>query len=460
MLPVRKGNKYGFISINKEGKYNIEPRYENVFAVYKEGAIVQLNGGYGLIDSNENILIPFIHQNLIKEAGIYHGKRIIRDSKLPRGYDSYLQNMYYSNSGEQLFIQRAHDQSSFQPDQKYAWFRFGSDFYCYDKKGNQVKSINYAGQNQFIGIHDDLFCFREKRGDKFYYSARDLENNLRFEIGIEKRGYYNGIFKLSANLYALIDDWSNISFCDGEGNLKPYRTRLSLYEFKTEPYYQRDYYRVGNSEREEIGVINRDGEFIIPPNYSRIGTFVNGMAYTILKENKKNAFINLKGDEVGILPRTFSYNFEHYDQLLNLPIGFYEGLGIGKDLLVTLDTLESGKVQKNIDFENEYYFFFNHKGERVVELDTTINLVGPFSNGYAAVFSKQNGIGFINKSGSWVIQPKYEASAIGSYPFPALVIPKFIGEYAYIKSKKGYIDLNGEEYFSGDFVKDQYNFSH
>lgn len=107
-----------------------------------------------------------------------------------------------------------------------------------------------------------------------------------------------------------------------------------------------------------------------------------------------------------------------------------------------------------------FYYYFNFAGDTVLKLDTSIRLATPFKGGLAAALNWEKKVGFINKKGEWVIQPKYKFVLKGSYLDYYLVIPYFDGEYAYIKSKKGYIDRNGNEYFEGAFKPDKYYFSH
>jgi hypothetical protein len=74
--------------------------------------------------------------------------------------------------------------------------------------------------------------------------------------------------------------------------------------------------------------------------------------------------------------------------------------------------------------------------------------------------NKDAKLGFVNKQGKWVVPPIYEIALAGAYPMPYLVVPQFIGGYAYIKAFKGYVDRNGVPYFSGKRMQDHYDFSH
>ena len=110
--------------------------------------------------------------------------------------------------------------------------------------------------------------------------------------------------------------------------------------------------------------------------------------------------------------------------------------------------------------DSAYYYYFNQSGKRKIILSPTMTFAGNFSEGLAPVTDAVGALGFINTQGKWSIKPEYELVVAGAYLDVYMVIPMFIGGYAYIKSFKGYIDKNGKKFFSGKRMQDHYDFSH
>lgn len=70
MIPFRKDELYGFVTNDEKHNWIIQPEYEQVFAVYPEGAIVKKDR-YGLINVEHKWLIQPQYENLIKEQDIF-----------------------------------------------------------------------------------------------------------------------------------------------------------------------------------------------------------------------------------------------------------------------------------------------------------------------------------------------------------------------------------------------------
>ena len=99
MIPYRVSKRFGFVSNDSKYKWLIKPQFEQVFAVYKEGAIVlDTLKRYGMVRPDGSVLIPFEYFQIIKEGDLYCAKTIRDDSKSPEGIPTISPDDYERSS--------------------------------------------------------------------------------------------------------------------------------------------------------------------------------------------------------------------------------------------------------------------------------------------------------------------------------------------------------------------------
>lgn len=479
MIPFRDGPLYGFVKNGKKDKWLIKPRFEQVFAVYNEGAIVKdttkfyYKGrvypklAYGLVNPKGKYLIPPHYTNLFNENGIYHGIRHVYEDttlNLPEEYRGYYAHDYYDKKGKLLFSIGAHELKSFGTED-YAWFRFGKKYMIYNRSGELVKEFDLDEYRPFIGIADNKLLFNDEETGLTAYGM-----NGEVAFNFPKQSSLN-VYQLSENNFGVMGYDGDYYFCDSLGQGKKYGINsgsigmIQSYDafFKTDNFVVRDY------NTSLYGVVDREGDTKIDFKYQYIGTEVNGYRYCI-DSNHRRVFVADNGYEIEELLNNNSFMTSTLgDKRFSLVQvhGFHDGLAIGSGRHPLPDSLANKpfpwtQADKNVfeAYNNEHYFYYDTTGTIVLTLPDSIALAGNFSDGLAPALTNDKLLGFIDKNGNWAIQPKYELAVAGAYPLPYIVVPYFENGFAYIKSFKGYIDEQGNEYFSGERMQDKYNFSH
>ncbi|MCB0838765.1 MAG: WG repeat-containing protein, partial [Bacteroidetes bacterium] len=230
MIPFRVDEYYGFVKNDEEQKWLIQPEYDQVFAVYEEGAIVKKDRGYGfgyglINEKNEWLIYPDFH-NLFKNGDLFHGLiEGVIDTSLPDYYDSYILNLYFDKQGNILFGENAHDLQTFKGKDTLAWFRLGRDYHIRSRSGKLVKSFRATENKRFIGISDNLLVFSEEEDSVYFCRAYNVNGEMIFTLpGSHK--FINGLYKLSENLYGFVSYDGDVAyhyFSDSLGNDKPYK---------------------------------------------------------------------------------------------------------------------------------------------------------------------------------------------------------------------------------------------
>ncbi|NOQ72481.1 MAG: hypothetical protein GQ574_10795 [Crocinitomix sp.] len=480
MIPFRDGPLYGFVKKGKMDKWLVKPRFEQVFAIYKEGAIVMdtakayykgmvypLNN-YGLVNPKGKYLIPPYYRNLFNENGVYHGiRRVYRDTSrhLPDDYSDYYGHFYFDKKGKLLFEVGVHDFESFG-NEDYAWFRFGRKYQIYNREGELVKEFDLDEYRLFIGIADNKLLFTDEETGLTAYHI-----NGEFAFNLPKKGA-GKVYQFSDNNFGVMGRDGDYYFCDSLGESKRYGINsgsigmIQSYEsfFKTKEFIVADY------ETDLFGLVDREGETRIDFKYAYIGSDVNGYRYC-LDTNRRGAFVAANGDVIEELVgdewyATSSFSRDRF--ILVQSYGFHDGLAIGSGRYPLPDSMLNRRYPSYSDAEKvvyrkyslEHFYYYDTTGTVILALPDSVDLVGNFSDGLAPILTKDKLLGFIDKKGNLVIQPKYELAVAGVYPFPYIIVPYFDKGFAYIKSFKGYIDSEGNEYFSGERMQDRYNFSH
>jgi WG repeat protein len=163
------------------------------------------------------------------------------------------------------------------------------------------------------------------------------------------------------------------------------------------------------------GYVNKDFQFVIPPQYDLAGAFSEGRAAVTL--NRKSGFIDVYGAVV--VPLKYDSVWPFKDGLGRVQISIPQG---------TVRTFEGEEMQYA-----EKYGFVDHDGNEVINLQ--FKFATYFSAGYAlAAPSNSRLYGVIDKRGNFVHPPEFENASEFS---DGLAM-------ACMKQKCGYIDRSGK----------------
>ena len=451
-IPSRVDDKYGFVD-KKTGEWVIKPEYKQVYAVYADGAIVAKDSHYGVIAYDNKYMVPPYFTNLVKEGNIYHGMYYAQDQTLPQTYSSYTMNFYISEKGKVLFSARAHQQQSFTGTDSLAWFRYADTFSVFGRSGVMHKKIGFDKAKRFLGTFNNCLVYSEEGNRNTGINWYDLKGKLRYHLPV-KDSRAHAVYHISDTMYALIDD-EGITFVNNKGWPYPFSVSNGMVFSGMGNMYEgvltgSDMILVEDETTKLFGYVSGKGALKIPCRSKRAGAFVHGEAPFLDAATQRVGFINTSGAVV--VPPVFDADNLNPLAFGGQPFTFSEGL-----CLVALGPRMNQESEINTSY---YYGYADRKGKVVLALPDSIIFAGNFADGLAPVVSKGGALGFINKKGKTVIPLNYSLAVQGAYPFPEIVVPRFINGYAYIKSFRGYIDSAGKEYFSGKRMMDHYDFSH
>ena len=478
VIPFRDGRLFGFVKPGRPGKFIIEPQFEQVYGVYKHGAIVKdTNHGYGFVNFKGEYIIPPYFSNLFKEGNMFHGSfytHVDSSFGLPESYNSCFAHYYYNLNGNLLFSELTHELKSFIEGDSLAIFRFGPTYHIRSNTGRLVKEIRIDSTYDLVGISDNLIITKSEPDSNWHYTytAKTAEGEIQFTLKIN-HGYLDGVYWLGPNHFGLLGRNGDYYFCDSNGvstGYGSYSNSIGMIHSYAE-YFNQQHFIVQSEESELFGIVDRNGKAITDFKYTRIFPFVNGRCFARVKSemvringrltetNRYSQVVTIDKNGIETVYNNMYPDVEQY-QTLFTPPGFHDGLLLSKDYKIVKGDPGTIVGYAYKDFDSAYYVYIDIKGKTKVELPTTIVFAGVFDEGLAPAMNKERQLGFINKKGKWAIKPEYELAVAGAYPFPYIVTPQFIGGYVYIKAFKGYIDKKGNKYFGGERMKDQYDFSH
>ena len=454
MIPYRKGEKFGFVD-KKTGIICITPQYEQVHAVYKEGAIVKNDNGYGLINKKGKPIIPLQFRKLEKENNIYAGLLSIVDTNIKdEMHNTAILSMHFDSTGRFLFEELSHDFRLFFGDDTLCWFRYGTVYHIRSKRGSLIKSFSYKEGIHFLGICQNLLLFANPTPDGMAtYSAQTPQGKTIFSLKLATG--FDGVYQLSEHLYGYYSHDGDFFFCDESGQEKPYGVvSESIGFFRYDgSFYDQEHYAVKDFNSEKYGIINRKGDIELPFEHRSIyplakdiflcdgAKIIHPTGRTCIPYSPDAMTVEfLSQSNQSFLPGNERYLFKSYKAL----------------------TKKNSKGVMQTFFEREHYAFrYTDSNNQVkIELPEGTKFAAQFSDGMAAFTDSTGALGFIDTNGKIIIKPQFELTLAGSYPLPYIITPQFIHGYAYIKSYKGYIDKKGRKYFEGKRVQDHYHFSH
>lgn len=479
IIPYRKGKRYGFVN-KHSGKLVIPCTYHNVYQVFKEGAIV---GGSSHSEENLRLLINNKGDTVIlttdmslvrKENGLIHFMHTFIKEDVPKAMNSRAQVYVMDSNFKMLIDMEVNDYGFFTENDSIAWFRLGPDVSILNRKGQVVKKIKHTEQKQFTGIRYNQLSFREKINDTTFYVLEDLQGNrlISFQqYSLHKT--WNGPYPISDNLYGFIDDEGTIVFKDSTGIVFPFISNFNIhqqtvareitnflgngffsseYNFYWDTYHEyvplSNYYVVRHNEKN--GIINKMGKLIIPDSFD-FAQIIDSAEFLLInrKENrllsyfysnptgKIEAFSLTDSNQMNVNSFLRIYKNNHYHTLISNPFSHF-------------------MYARQIDENNIDQFFFHYNNLRTkkkYKLPKGIIWAENFDSGLALILDSNRKIGFMDTNYQMIIPCKYPIDGMASKTAGVIWSHKFVNDYCYISALKGYIDINGKEYFEGDLYK-------
>jgi len=232
----------------------------------------------------------------------------------------------------------------------------------------------------------------------------------------------------------------------------------------------------------KYGYINTNGEFVIEPKYKLARSFSNGLASVNINGMKVDAISGVIGgsyafidvnDKIAFNGKTFNepmYFFNEYSKafISNYNFGYFNKKGdLVKDKFSFLFDFNNGlaKAIKNEEHKNG---FIDYDGNWVLQYEIENFRVEDFSEGLAKVFVRESTgkyssdwkWGYINKTGDFVIEPKYKECSNFKEGL-AIVQEKTKFNVGYKKEIHGYKVINklGEVIIDATSYDDIYSFS-
>lgn len=451
-IPYCQDDLYGFVD-KLTMAWKVKPKYNHVVAVYPEGAIVGLDGGYGWVQFNDTFVVGPYFSSFEKEGNVYHGMMRSVDTSIENSYSSFTENYYFTEK-KYLFTAWAHKQQTFSGSDTMAWFRYGDTFSVYGISGALLRKIPYEKSKLFIGTYNNCLVYLEGAEKPFYFTWYDLQGNLKYKILSPDDRSVHIVRCLNDSVFALIGE-DRVLFEKNQDMFYTFTISNGML-FSGMDYAYANLFKEGNMIvvhdifSDKFGLLSGNGLLKVPCRYSYIGSFINGEAAFADTTTQKIGFIDGNGKVV--VPPVFEPHNKNRLQFFNKPMQYGEGL--------CAVLLGYKQKQKSDNLQERKFGYADRSGKIVLTLPDTISYSGNFSDGVAPVISENRKVGFIDRHGKIVIPFKYDIYVEGAYPFPQVVIPYFYHGYAYIRASGGYIDRAGREYFSGKHKKVEHGFSH
>ena len=203
----------------------------------------------------------------------------------------------------------------------------------------------------------------------------------------------------------------------------------------------------------EYGYIDNNGKLIVPYGYDDAHDFSEGLA--AVKTNGKWGYINKSGEI--IISCQFDDADEFHEGLAGVSNGYYCGfINTQGDIVIPFDYQEVGHFSEGLTWVKKYdkCGFVNKSGETVIS--SKYDFAGNFSDGLAYVAINDRRIncgsyielkysyGFINTQGELIIPFLYDG-ALGFSEGMALVSKEVMNDkIGLLDEKYGYINTNGE----------------
>lgn len=308
-------DRYGYIDL-KTGDVILYPMYYEVSGYENGICAIYQDGGYGLADAKGNIIVKPQYNNM----------KILRDGTAI-AFDEDSNMKFFDKTGEEIDASKIKD--------GYLSWRSVEEF------SPKKEVLNLSGD--VILEIEALGAIRRLRNNEYAYITADqtttaeplytttIIDNKGKEI-LKINGMYGGVSPVSENQYAFFDNYNNWAIVDKKGNKKEFsnidiikRDNINsvtikfknqfnhwdnsdeAYTFRYVNFFTDDGYalfgllsddnnatitkdtdeKTSNSIKIGVGVINTDGEIILPDEYNTICSLTDMDTLTALLQDKE-----------------------------------------------------------------------------------------------------------------------------------------------------------------------------
>lgn len=290
--------------------------------------------------------------------------------------------------------------------------------------------------------------FNDNDTDKEYYdpfgNLLDNRNNIYTFANIKGEecfGYYSDVRAFSEGIAFVKGAEDNWYALDKSGTITKLDESISWIEG-----FKEGMAKFGSKTDNKAGFINRDFEIVIPAVYSSASDFSEGLA-AVADPNENLIYIDKSGNT--ILETDYDYYSVSYDTMRFFKdsidsYSFHEGVAF-------LPKVRSKTATSN--------YYIDKSGNIVID-----NIYGStFSQGLAPAMDENGNVGFIDKTGTFVIPAQYHsASSFNEYGTAFVYSHEYLPEELYTyedyyENYCGCINTKGEivipiEYYCNDYM--------
>ncbi len=277
-LEYDKAKEYwGFI--NQEGKIVIELKYDYAYDFDENNlAVVMKDNKYGLINKMGEEILPIQYKTIdYKGEGFYFIKQIDEKFLVP------LQDGHFNLSNAVGY-------------DDVGYFNNGLAYVIKDNKVGYLDTFGALAINFNFAVSEDDFSYDFKNNYAFFYKDNkygiiDAKGGIVLEPSLDEvvNNFYDHQFYLEEFIpYRVNDKWGYIGI-NGDILIEPSYLEAFL--------FTEDELAVVSFEYDNYQFINKDGELLTENSYLDVSDFINGYA-VISKGEHQIGLINKNGDEV------------------------------------------------------------------------------------------------------------------------------------------------------------------
>lgn len=372
LIPFEKAKLWGYVNVNNITQ--IDPQYQAALLFTNNMGIVVKNEKYGVIDSNNKIIIPFVHD-----------------------FIEYLGDGFFKVG-----------------DQTKYW---GEYYYGVVNKENQI-----ILEKKYSGI---------SKKNNFFVATIQIDSIIgKISIGdIRGRNIYYGLFSLKGKMIIPVQ-YQNLEWVNDELIVLRKGNKQALYNSEgralTDFKYAQTWIRFNNGLSSirldsKCGYINKNGREIIPPIFQICHPFYGN--FSLVKERDKYKLINKNGKPIAFLKYDFVRNFFSGTAIAKTNNKWVLVDSTSKELTPPYDDIKRAynggiAVKKSnkwalIDNKGNLLTDFIYDEVKIIENDDlhiTSFWLAPFKYDQGFLSVSQNGKwGIINKDGKLIIKTEYDA---------------------------------------------------